>query len=379
MKSFINKTKSISKGFLYNFRGWKTNRKIIVIESDDWGSERTPSVDVYNQLINKGLRVDLCPFSKFDTIESNRDLEELFNVLKSVKDKNGNSAIFTANFNLANPDFQKIREYDYKKYFYIDYSATLGKYNSQDVLEKIKKGIADKVFFPQNHSREHLSPQIWLSEINNNNRSLQKAFDLGVYAIGFVASPEIKKYHLASMLYSSQEEFLFIKESITDSVKLFEKNFDFFPQSFIAPVYTWNDDIEQLLFDQGIEVIQSSHFQNNFDPLNSDKLKRKYRFTGQKNSLNQLYTVRNCVFEPSIYRNIDNVSSCLKNIEFSFSMKKPAIISTHRLNYIGGLEVKNREDNLRKLKELLSKIVAIWPDVEFMSNSDLVSLIKNKV
>ena len=137
----VNKTKSISKGYLYNYRGWKTNRKIVVIESDDWGSERTPSLDTYENLIKSGLRVDLCPFSKFDTIESTKDLQDLFTVLSSVKDKNGNPCVFTANFNLANPDFQKIRESEFEKYFYIDYLTTLKKYGDVGVLPLIKKGI----------------------------------------------------------------------------------------------------------------------------------------------------------------------------------------------------------------------------------------------
>lgn len=371
----VNKTKSISKGYLYNYRGWKTNRKIVVIESDDWGSERTPSLDTYENLIKSGLRVDLCPFSKFDTIESTKDLQDLFTVLSSVKDKNGNPCVFTANFNLANPDFQKIRESEFEKYFYIDYLTTLKKYGDVGVLPLIKKGIENKVFFPQNHSREHLSAPLWLNEIKGNNRSLQKGFDLEVYALGLVTSPEIKKYHLASMLYSSQDDYNFVKEAITDSVKLFQEHFDFFPRSFISPVYVWNNGIEELLYHEGINIIQSSHFQNDFSPSKNAILKRKYRFTGQRNSLNQLYTVRNCVFEPSIYTNLDNVNYCLNSIKISFSLKKPAIISTHRLNYMGGLSQSNREVNLKNLKILLTRIVTLWPDVEFMTNLELADLI----
>jgi len=32
---------------LVNIPGWRTNRKIVVIESDDWGSVRMPSREVY--------------------------------------------------------------------------------------------------------------------------------------------------------------------------------------------------------------------------------------------------------------------------------------------------------------------------------------------
>lgn len=41
-----------------NLSGWKTNRKIIVIESDDWGSIRMPSKEVYELFLSKGFPID---------------------------------------------------------------------------------------------------------------------------------------------------------------------------------------------------------------------------------------------------------------------------------------------------------------------------------
>jgi hypothetical protein len=34
--------------YYINLRGWKTKRKIVVIESDDWGSIRMPSPESFN-------------------------------------------------------------------------------------------------------------------------------------------------------------------------------------------------------------------------------------------------------------------------------------------------------------------------------------------
>jgi hypothetical protein len=42
---------------------------------------------------------------------------------------------------------------------------------------------------------------------------------------------------------------------------------------------------------------------------------------------------------------------------------------------MGGLSQSNREENLKKLKILLTRIVTLWPDVEFMTNSELADLI----
>ena len=94
--------------YLQNLPGIKTNRKIVVIESDDWGSIRMPSRKVYDQLFKKGYKVDLDPYMKYDCMANSNDLEALFEVLSSVQDKNGRNAIITANTIMANPDFEKI-------------------------------------------------------------------------------------------------------------------------------------------------------------------------------------------------------------------------------------------------------------------------------
>ena len=121
----ISELRTIVGRSLIDYRGWRTKRKIVVIESDDWGAIRMPSKSVYNTLLKQGLRVDKCLFSRYDSLESVDDLERLFAVLDSVKDKNGRGAVFTANCVVANPDFAKIKEANYLQYFYQNYHFCL--------------------------------------------------------------------------------------------------------------------------------------------------------------------------------------------------------------------------------------------------------------
>ena len=96
-----------------------------------------------------------------------------------------------------------------------------------------------------------------------------------------------------------------------------------------------------------------------------------------KNRFGQIYLTRNCFFEPSEKASFNWKDKCLKEIETAFRYKTPAIVSSHRVNYIGGLNVENRENGLRQLKQLLIQIKTHWPDVEFMSSDKLGALIKN--
>jgi len=61
------------------------------------------------------------------------------------------------------------------------------------------------------------------------------------------------------------------------------------------------------------------------------------------------------LFEPGI-GDRDWVSTCLKEIAVAFN--KPAIISSHRVNFVGGMSMDNRDDGLQKLQTLLNKIVS---------------------
>ena len=76
-------------------------------------------------------------------------------------------------------------------------------------------------------------------------------------------------------------------------------------------------------------------------------------------------------FEPSEFGCKDWVNCCLKEIELAFRWFHPAIISSHRVNFIGSLNPQNRDRGLLLLSQLLNAIVKKWPDVEFMSSDEL--------
>ena len=85
--------------------------------------------------------------------------------------------------------------------------------------------------------------------------------------------------------------------------------------------------------------------------------------------------VRNCEFEPSSNPDVDWVDKCLSDIRMAFQWGKPAVISAHRVNFVGYIDSKNRDRNLRSLERLLTSIVRQWPEVEFLSGVELGNLL----
>ncbi len=108
---------------------------------------------------------------------------------------------------------------------------------------------------------------------------------------------------------------------------------------------------------------------------------RKYHefSLGDTNNLN-IPLVRNALFEPSMFRFgiKDPVNRCLSDMAIAFRMHKPAIICSHRINYVGYIVESNRDRTISMLCKLLSIAIKKWPDIEFMTSNQLGSMINNQ-
>jgi hypothetical protein len=113
------------------------------------------------------------------------------------------------------------------------------------------------------------------------------------------------------------------------------------------------------------------------EPYGEEKFKRKFHYLGQQNKNGQYYLTRNA-FSQLSEGSKDWVDSCLRDIESAFQFRKPAVISTHRVNYIGALVPANRDRGIIELKKLLRKIIQTWPSVEFMTSTELGDVISRK-
>jgi hypothetical protein len=358
---------------LSNIPGWRTNRKIVVFESDDWGSIRMPSKEAFNNLVRAGIMVERSRYNRFDSLECNRDLESLFEVIAAFKDKNGNHPVFTGVCVVANPEFQKIREAGYKQYYSEPFTETLKRYPMHDkVLELWKEGAEKGLFVPQFHGREHLNVQRWLRDLHNRNKHTLLAFENELWGI---TSPLILKDYQAAFDLDYPEDLDYLKTVIKEGIDLFEKMMKYPAKFFVPANGPFNLKLEEILHKKGILYIMLDKRQK--EPLGNGKYKTHYRYLGKRNRFGQIYLSRNASFEPSAEGN-DWVGKCLKDIEIAFRMNKPATISTHRVNYIGFLDSQNRDRGLKHLSTLLDKILKTWPEVEFMTSVGLGDLINKE-
>lgn len=358
-----------------NWPGKSFKRKIVVFESDDWGSIRMSDSNAFKILKSAGI---VKPFSEEyrylenDTLATALDLEMLFHVLESHKDINGKSSVFTALTIMANPDFDEIEKNDFKSYFYTPFTSTLNNSHAYSNSWNLwKQGIQSNLFYPQFHGREHLNVHAWLKGLQCGNEDLLLSFQNRVYGIKPRMSDS--KINLqAAFDINDPSELNYLSNVIKDGLRLFEETFEYKAEFFVPTNGPFNNMLEASLYESGIKFIGASKIQN--QPIGYGKTNKSFHYLGQKNRFGQTYLTRNCFFEPSSRLKANWVDSCLSDIETAFRWNKPAVISTHRVNYIGALNESNRNKGLNSLNLLLKGMLRRWPDIEFMNSVQLGKL-----
>ncbi|PID91644.1 MAG: hypothetical protein CSA96_07380 [Bacteroidetes bacterium] len=362
---------------LLNLPGWRSRRKIVVFESDDWGSIRMPSLQARRAMEAAGLRLQ-SKYNQFDHLATPDDLSALYQVLDSFRDRNGNRPVFTANSLMANPDFARIEEGKFEAYHYEVFTESLKKAggcaSSFDLwLEGMERGL----FYPQYHGREHVNIRLWMKALREGDEEARLAFRHGFWGHSCTYPGARRRHFLASCDLEKLDELPALIHILSDGLGLFEKVFGYRARSFIASNYIWHPGIEPDLFRAGVLFMQGTR--RGLVPREESRdFDKKWRILGTRTNAGQYNLVRNVLFEPSQSQQKDWVRGCLKEINQAFLVHKPAIISTHRLNYIGRLVPENRERNLRLLHSLIGQILALWPEVEFMHSEALGRLVAGK-
>jgi len=360
-----------------NIPGTGVKQKYVVIESDDWGSSRVDSPQMSAALKKAGYAIDKCWMSSYDAIERNNDLEALFGVLESNRDKNGNAAVFTMLFNPANPDFEKIREAGFSDYFYKPFTETLKNYNGTDKVPALyQEAINGKLTAIEFHGREHLYTGRWLRDLRNGKKVALEGFGLGFWGFSKSYVPDLVRNYRPAFDLDTPEDIPSQEQAIREGAGLIGELFNISPRFFVAPDGPYSLKLNKALADSGIKYIGLS--KSHLEPQGDHTTKKLYFHIGKTINHGLTVLTRNAIFEPGKRNGTDWVASCLKDMESAFRWNKPAVISTHRANYIGVHSADFRDKNLKDLDVLLKSILKKWPDAQFITSAELGAMIENK-
>lgn len=352
---------------LKNMPGWHNRRKIVVFSIDDYGNILLDSLAAREGLRKAGVNVDASRFSQFDALETNEDLEQLFDVLRSVRDYNGRHAIWTAFTMSANLDFEKIEASNYNIFIYEPLPETFRKRPGYEKAWTLwQQGMKEGLLVPEFHGREHLNVRFFESNMRRRDPEVMACLQHRSYgAISYKSDSQVG--YSEAFSFDRLDEIQDHKTIVLDGLKLFEQIFGRPSLHFNAPGAREHSLLEPTLLQAGVQYIDTDIIKR--EHQGNGIYKRKIRPFGSKNALGQTYLFRNCVFEPLLTDSA--VEDCLTEIEIAFSMGKPANISSHRVNFGGHIDSSVRAKGLGMLRKLLSSMLRHWPDIEFMSSVEL--------
>lgn len=356
--------------FLKNIFGPVVNKKILAIFVDDYGSIRVRDKQISAKLLSSGI-----PDSIYlrDTLASEQDMIALFDTLNSIKDVNNRPVCFTPFVVMANPDFDRIKKSNYQQYYREPFVKTFQRYGKayEHVFDLWKQGIETGIFLPAFHGTEHLNVKKWMRALRNGHKSTLLGFENESVCIPALKGEKKIEGLVKACDIESRFDLQPLVKDIEEGTKLFRLLFGMEPELFTPGAGIYCPIMETDLLKCGIKYIDVPRCV--VQPLGDGKFVKPFHYLGQKNTIGQHYIVRNCAFEP-IKDGEASIATCFNQIAAAFMMRKPAIISTHRLNYVGHFSENNRSENLKRLKILLEMVKKRWPDVEFVSGIELCNM-----
>ncbi len=340
--------------------------KMIVFDSDDWGSQRVPSREAYVKLVDRGVLTGDGGYD-CDTLETADDLSSLMEVLAQAKGGDGNPAVFSCYCNPANPDFEAIKGNDFSSYEWKGLTRTLeDRGDAKEVLSLWREARDQNLVSLQYHGREHLQVKMWMSALQSSSTA-REAFDLGFYSVPIPGIPAPATGFRAANFFLEFSELDELSGIIRSGADCFAQEFGFPAQIYCPTNNIFHPRLYAAVRDAGCAAI-IRHVRN-VEPDGRGGVRSVWGTRGVADAGLQSFG-RNCVFEPIQQLGVDHA---LAGIASAFAWGVPAVISTHRANYVGGINPAIRDYGLHSLRMLLKEISRRWPEACFVSSVALIS------
>lgn len=353
--------------------GFHTTRKIVVFESDDWGSIRSSSAEAVQRYSERFPDHELNHYQALDGLESSDDIQALYDVLVHAPFDNA-PARFTLNFAMANPVFSdKVREQGIEAFAFEPITETYKRYFPENnPLALLCDEAYAAVLKPQLHGREHLNATQWFQGVQTDERI---AFGFDLHMIGLDNTRPYDAMDALSRTNSAIDRMQYLQ----DAQALFQETFGFASESYIPPCYVVDNECLKMLAEIGVRTIQGSVVMNITHA--NGTLKPRVNYTGKRNKYNQIHLARNCYFEPAKYFHKHlSAQACiddtLASIQQAFDARQVAIVCTHRVNYTSAIHSACRDNSLEALQSLLFHLAKTYPDIEFMTSDEVGNLMR---
>ncbi|MEL7223189.1 MAG: hypothetical protein AAGJ93_17825, partial [Bacteroidota bacterium] len=306
-------------------------------------------------------------------VHRNTSRYHLIETLSKIKDQAGNHPVITAMSLSENPDFKAIKASGFQEYHAERLAVTRARYGGRTkVAERIQEARQLGVYEPQFHGKEHLNIKAWMRCLQQPaaypNTAL--AFEHGISGLHPWMAKEDRIDFQAAFHISNKEELPFLRQVLKQGIEGFEQEYQLAPIYFVPPNGPYHNALDDDLKNLGIQYLCAP--KNRQQPEGEGQYSRHFHYLGQQLDNGITMITRNVVFEPAIVSDQEQlIENTLADIASAYFFRKPVIISSHRVNYVGGINPANRQKGFASLAELLRRALERWPDITFMSSSQL--------
>lgn len=368
---------------------WRRH-KAVVLESDDWGGcgvLESPDLEAYRRMtqvpaIRNALMAagdSLWPWMNH-TLETPDKMARLFDFLLKFKGADGRPAVFTPVYLAANPDCDAIRANGFRQY--VDIGICDGfpsrwdpaRWNHAEITAKAKEGISLGVWHPQTHGRNHhYSGKKWVRSLRENaDGALTAFFELGMVGVPLdkERSGEVKGLEFDDMTDKQLDEWF------QTGLGYFRRAFGY--ESPCAPMVNavWakkrepdlEQRCEQMLSRAGIKFCSHSY--------KARKDLGGFGMGHYDEALDLTFLAPNAYLDPLGKPDSEakrGVTACYQGIQEAWARGEPAVVTTHRINYVS-LDPEQERQGYTQLERLLNTLHSEHPEVVFLTSWEVGQL-----
>ncbi len=338
---------------------WRAIRSV-AIHSDDWGlcgflPESIILDDAQIELLNPG---NFPPVYWTSTLEDSTDVAELASVLAKYLDRDSNPAVFQANYITSSLQSTPSGWMEY------DIPDLHPAYQRPGMWDAVNSAIEAGVWVPELHGSWHYNPLQMKSSVDGNSQ-LEKLNNAGVLLF-----PEC----MSAFELGLEADRKVVEDNLERSIDNFTDYFGMMPSSVIAPDYVWYRDDENLWKSVGLRAVQAKRGQRrpNQNKYTGHVMKMFERGIRRISEKKLCYIERNCRLESLQHKDHDaTIFSCYDEVLTSWNRGQPAVVETHRINFVSTDSVL-QNIGLSSLDKLLSKLEA--QDVIWLCDDEIAQL-----
>lgn len=306
---------------------WRRMRAV-AIESDDWGLQGfVPGAGAWAGVDRAAIAPGSFPEVYWQsTLEDSAAVADLCAVLASHRGRDGLPAVFQPNYVMSGMGWRP--DHAEGLWHRFDLPDLDPHYRRPGLWHAVGLGIQAGVWYPEFHAAFHYDPQRRLESALEGPHP-RRATERGIML--FPGSEKARELGP----WRSQKE---LGAELDHSLVVFSHLFGRLPDSIIAPDYTWSARNETIWSERNLRIIQGKREQRNPQWGGGTKgrlAKLLERSFDRVRHPDRAYLERNCRLEPAQARDAKQVvQDCLAATRRAWARGEPAIVETHRVNFV---------------------------------------------